>query len=81
VRKHGINPVTISPTRGGYKLTLGRLHLVKPDESVEKFVTAAMWSSENEIPVLASFDEDIFIDALGYLFPHGELDGANLRDG
>jgi hypothetical protein len=79
VRKRGINPITIQPTRGGYKLTLGRLHLMSLEEDgkLDKLITAAMWSDENDVPVLATFDEDIFIDALGHLFPHGELDQAH----
>lgn len=82
MRKRGINPITIQPTRGEYKLTLGRLHLVglEGENKVDKIITAAMWSDENEQPVLATFDEEIFIDALGHLFPHGELDQANIAE-
>ena len=83
MRRRAINPITIQPTRGGYKLTLGRLHLVTPgrngaDGHVEKLITAAMWINETDDPAgLATFDEDIFIEALGHLFPHGELDQAH----
>jgi hypothetical protein len=88
--KHGINPVTIRPLagRGNCCLTIGRLHILReqgPDR-ILKIVTVAMWDPsnlENHGPAaieLSAYDEDIFIQALGHLFPHGELDGANLKE-
>ena len=78
-QKHGINPVTINPIREGEpRLTIARVHLQLGDGPVMKHVSFAMFEGGEEEPRLTTIDEDVFIDAMGHLFPHAELNDTHL---
>jgi hypothetical protein len=82
--KAGINPVTIRPTHTqcSYNVTIGRLHVQKREGGqFTKFLTVAMWDSDDleHSMVMTVLDEDLFIDALGHLFPRGELAEAHME--
>jgi hypothetical protein len=75
--KTGINPVTI-PVRGDDNkgLVLARMHVGYGEEGLQKHLSAMMFERvgmEDRGGDVLILDEERFIDALGHLFPHGEL--------
>jgi hypothetical protein len=82
--KRGINPVTIRPMlKDTLCVTISRLWVVKPDGTQVKNLTIMLWDESKplEAQTIAQtiLDEDKFIDALGFLFPRGELQTAHLQ--
>jgi len=83
--KPGINPATLRPSKTAAGnllcLTISRMVIGNKDQFVRR-VQLSLFDEKTELSVgFAMFPEDQFIDALGHLFPRGELDGANLEDG
>lgn len=77
-RKQGINPVTIHPSRSDCKrsLTIGRLWVTRDaNEPWIKNLVVSLYDPSNieETIVMSVVDEENFVDALGHLFPNGEL--------
>ena len=71
--RQGINPVTIR-TEGQPHLTLSRLH-IGDGNTIKKNLTVALFPEDGTLPgaCVTVVDEDKFIDAMGHLFPRGEL--------
>lgn len=81
--KNAINPVTIRPKMGDMQVVIGRLHLgVGPVmmKTVQIVITPKDTTADtiNEKAAFAVIDEDQLIDALGHLFPAGELAQAHM---
>lgn len=77
-RKEGINPVTIRPSRADCKnnVTLGRMWVSRePNEAWIKNLVVCIYDPDRieESTVTTVLDENHFIEALGHLFPNGEL--------
>lgn len=84
--KRGINPVTIRPLlKDTLSVTISRLWVLKPDGTQVKNLTILMWDEskpvDEQVLCQTILDEDKFIDALGFLFPRGELQTAHLQPG
>ncbi len=84
MNKQPINPVTIQPTqKRAFALTIGRMHVGVGGQPMDKLVTFVIWDTTipPEQAMLkachAVIDEDQLVDALGHLFPHGELSKAH----
>lgn len=82
--KAGINPVTIRPMlKDTLCVTISRLWVQKPDGTIIKNLTVLLWDEstplDKQILAQTIVDEDKFIDALGFLFPRGELQHAHLQ--
>jgi hypothetical protein len=76
----GVNPITIRPSNTQHpSLTISRMHVGIGDTEVHsKLVTAALVDEiATEVLHHTILDEDVFIDALQHLFPHGELEVKN----
>jgi hypothetical protein len=88
--KQGVNPVTIRPlkTHPGKSAVLSRLGIGTEDK-MQMMVTVAFMDEEaikkgakvEDVTQAAVVDEASFIDAMGHLFPHGELQHAHLEGG
>ena len=82
-QKHGMNPVTLRQKgrRSPITATLMRMGLGTED-NMQHVVTIALGNEEAEkVLGLVQVTQDQFIDAVGRLFPRGELDGANMEEG
>lgn len=86
MNKQGINPVTIRGTNPSKddvvtNLSLARLHFLSDKiGETKKVMSVAVWETEDNILAAMTMDEDKFIQALGHLFPHGELKKAHLEE-
>ena len=73
--KQGINPVTIRTPHGEKNaLTLARMGVGIAPGPIHQFLTAAIINeTTHEVKAFSVLDEATFINALGHLFPGGEL--------
>ena len=78
--KTGINPVTIR-TPGQPQVVISRMHVTLGTDPCKKMLTVLLLpeGAKDATGVLgmAILDEDKFIEALGHLFPGGELAKAH----
>ncbi len=77
-QKHGVNPATFRVAGNDIAVTMVRLGMGTADK-MKHTVTVAIVNEKTKKPLgVLAISEDKFISGLGYLFPRGELDGANL---
>jgi hypothetical protein len=83
--KTGRNPITIPvqhPETGlSMNLTISRLHVGVEGDSTRKLMTLMLWVGDppNSMKAVScNVEEDKFLDAIGHLFPNGELAEVHL---
>lgn len=80
-QKYGMNPITLRQEGSPIQATFMRMGF-GTDKNMKHTVLIALGNPEKEeILGLVQVPQDRFIDALGRLFPCGELDGANMEEG
>ncbi len=82
-QKHGMNPITLRQEgkRSPITATLMRMGL-GTEGNMRHVVTIALGNEAAEkVLGFVQVPQNRFIDALGRLFPRGELDGANMEEG
>ena len=78
--KQGINPVTLRPlaSHPGLSLTAGRMHIGTAENMLSLVTFALSDEKSKKVEGGATIGEKEFVEAMGHLFPHGELKDAHL---